>query len=82
MVLIVLILIDLQYFWIPPMITLLPILVNHWYKKMWLTPFDYGMRYTRKLAATMTASIKIVITIPFLVVLFFFSGMSLFCDKD
>lgn len=48
---------------------------------MWLTAFNYGTRYTRKLAATIPTTIKIVIIIPFLVVLFFFSGISLFCDK-
>jgi hypothetical protein len=41
----------------------------------------YGIRYTRKLAATTAATIKIVITIPFLVVFFFALGMSLFSDK-
>lgn len=45
-------------------------------------PFVYGIRYTKKLAATTAATIIIVIIIPFLVALFLFPGRSLFCDKD
>jgi len=44
--------------------------------------FVYGIKYTKKLAATTVATIIIVIITPFLVVLFLPSGMSLFCDKD
>ena len=47
----------------------------------WINVLYNGIRYTRKLAATTAPTIKIVITIPFLVVFFFALGMSLFSDK-
>ncbi|MDW0147428.1 MAG: hypothetical protein QOK59_01955, partial [Nitrososphaeraceae archaeon] len=54
----------------------------YWYKKVKLTVLIYGMRYTKKLAATIPATMIIVIIIPFLVVLFLSSGGFLFSDKD
>ena len=47
----------------------------------WINVLYYGIRYTRKLAATTPATIRIVIKIPFLVVFFFALGISLFSDK-